>query len=460
VPILYGMLLGSIVGSTDAAAVFSILRSRGLHLRRRLEATLELESGSNDPMAVLMTLALIQLIMGEGQGDYRTLALFFLQQMGLGAVVGLVVGRAGAALINRIHLDAAGLYPVLAAVCGLLAYSLAAFVGGSGFLSVYVAGIVVGNARTIFQRGTFLFHDGFAWIAQMVMFIVLGLLSTPSELLKVAPEGLLIAVVLTLVARPLAVVALMLPFRMGTAELTFLAWAGLKGAVPIILATYPLLFGVPDAMLLFNVVFFVVLVSAVTQGWTLRPLAERLGVQGTPRPGPAVALEITSLRHIEGDIVDFTVSDTSRPAGYQVRDLSLPEGAVIALLTRNNEIIPPRGSTRILPGDHVFVVLRPETRPLVDRIFGTRAGSEPPLDLPPELPLQGSATVADLQEFYGIQVAAPGSTSLEEIIGDLLGDDPQVGDVVNVGPVRLRVREMTGEHIDWVGLSVVNGLAE
>jgi potassium/hydrogen antiporter len=453
-PILYGLLLGSIVGSTDAAAVFSILRSRALHLRRRLEATLEIESGSNDPMAILMTLALIQVIL-VGEQAPSALALFFVQQMGLGTLVGLVMGRAAAALINHIRLDAAGLYPVLAAVGGILSYGLAAALGGNGFLAVYVAGIVVGNARTVFQRGTFLFHDGFAWIAQMVMFIVLGLLSTPSQLVRVAPEGLLVALVLVVVARPVAVVALMAPFRFRPGELAFLSWAGLKGAVPIILATYPLLFGVPQAMTLFNVVFFVVLISAVTQGWTLRLVAERLGVQAPPRPESPIALEITSLRHIEGDIVDFTVTDTSRAAGRRLRDLALPEGAVVALITRDDEVIPPRGSTHILSGDHVFVVLRPETRALVNRVFGSRTGTEVPVSLAAEFPLQGTTTVADLQDFYGIEMEAPPTATLDRILRERLGGAPEVGDVVRVGIICLRIREMIEDQIEWVGLSVV-----
>jgi potassium/hydrogen antiporter len=455
-PILYGLLLGSIAGSTDAAAVFSILRSRGLHLRRRLEATLEIESGSNDPMAILMTIALIQIILA-GEASGWGLALFFVRQMGVGAVVGILVGRAAALLINRIELDAAGLYPVLAAVGGVLAYASAASLGGSGFLSVYVAGIVVGNARTIFQRGTFLFHDGFAWIAQMVMFIMLGLLSTPSQLVRFAPEGLLIAVVLTVVARPVAVLALLLPFRFRPAELAFLSWAGLKGAVPIILATYPFIFAVPQAETIFNVVFFVVLVSAVTQGWTLRFVAQRLGVQGPPRPEAPVALEITSLRHIDGDIVDFTISDVSRAAGRRLRDLALPEGAVVALITRDDEIIPPRGSTQIQSGDHVFVVLRPETRPLVNRVFGSRVGTDIPVPPPAEFPLQGTATVEDLREFYGIELDAPADCTLDRILRDRLRGEPEPDDVVRVGMVCLRVRDMTDDRIEWVGLSIVDG---
>jgi potassium/hydrogen antiporter len=390
--LLEGLLLGSIVASTDAAAVFSILGSKGLHLSRRLAATLEVESGSNDPMAVLLTIGIIELLLGRN-GPGWGLAFFLVVQIGLGFLVGLLVGRLGSALINRIELDAAGLYPVLTAVIGLIAFGLSAALGGSGFLSVYIAGIVLGNSRLVFQRGTLLLHDGFAWISQMVMFIMLGLLSFPSQVLAVAPEGLLVAAVLILLARPLMIVVTMLPFRFSARELAFLSWAGLKGAVPIILATYPLIFGVPEGMLMFNLVFFVVLVSAVSQGWSLRLAADLLGVQGPPRPEAPVALEISSVRHIDGDIVDYTISPRSRAAERRLRDLALPEGAVVALIARDTTIIPPRGSTSILPGDHVFVVMRPGSRVLVDRVFGSRDEERSVLDWPAEFPLHGSKTL-------------------------------------------------------------------
>lgn len=453
IPILYGLLLGSIVGSTDATAVFTLLRTGGLRLRRRLGATLEIESGANDPMAILLTIALVQLILGTGQTDV-SLAVFFLKQLGIGGLIGLAFGRAGAILINRIELGAAGLYPVLAAVCGLLAYAVAAVMGGSGFLSVYFAGVVLGNSNIVMRRGTLLFHDGFAWVSQMVMFMLLGLLSAPRELVAVAREGLLIAAVLFFVARPAMVLITMLPFRFRLTELVFLSWAGLKGAVPIVLATYPLLFGIPDVMLLFNLVFFVVLVSAVTQGWSLRPLAEWLGVQRPLESEPAVALELDSLRHVEGDIVDYTVSPNSQAAGRRLRELALPEGAVVALIVRSERIIPPRGSTRILPGDHLFVLLRPETHALVDFLFrGGDEGVDRPC-LEAEFPLEGTATAADLRDFYGVEIDAPGHATLDQILRERLGRYPEVGDGVCAYPMRLRVREMIDDRIEWVGLSL------
>jgi cell volume regulation protein A len=409
-----------------------------------------MESGSNDPMAVLLSVFLIQLILG-GPADAGGFAGFLVRQLALGTLIGLAAGRGAALLTNRIRLEAAGLYPVLAAVCGLLSYGVAAVSGGNGFLSVYIAGIVLGNSRLAFKRGTLLLHDGLAWISQMVMFILLGLLVTPSELFTIAPQGMLLAVVVTLVARPAMILLTLAWFRFPLREMAFLSWAGLKGAVPIILATYPLMFGVPDARLLFNLVFFVVLVSAVTQGWTLRPLAVRLGVQVAGRAPAPVSLELTSLR----DIVDYTVTEDSRAAGRRLRELALTEGAVVALITRGDQLIPPRGSTTLLAGDHVFAVLRPDTRSLVDRVFGSRAQVHEPLVAELEFPLQGSATVKDLRDFYGIELDAADDATLDQVIRGDLGHSTQAGDAIQLGAVRLRVREVVGNRIEWVGLSLL-----
>lgn len=366
-----GLLLGSIVASTDAAAVFSVLRSQGVKLSDRLSATLELESGANDPMAVFLTVGLVEVLLGQRTLGMEMLNLLLLQ-LGVGTLVGLAVGYASVRLINRVNLDAAGLYPILAGICGLSAYGLAASIGGSGFLAIYLAGIVLGNSRLIFQSGIFLFHDAAAWFSQVVMFVLLGLLSFPSELAKVAWEGLGVALMLMLVARPLAVFVGLAPFSFRFRESLFISWVGLRGAVPIILATYPLLFNLTIGPYLFNVVFFAVLVSVLAQGWSL-PLVARLLGLGTVAPVEnPVSLEIASLRHIDADIVKYDVPRESQAAGKCLRDLDLPDTAVAAILARNDDIIPPRGSTKILPGDNIFVVLRPESRPQVDRIFKHR----------------------------------------------------------------------------------------
>jgi cell volume regulation protein A len=368
VPLVTGLLLGSIVASTDAAAVFSVLRSQGLRLRQRVAATLEIESGSNDPMAIFLTIGLIEVILGR-MALGPDLIWLFVQQMGIGTVAGLAVGWGAVRVINRINLQAAGLYPVLTGAHGLLAFGLAAALGGSGFLSIYLAGIVLGNSRLAFQRGTLLFLDGLAWVSQIAMFVVLGLLSTPTSLLAVAPAGLAVAAVLVLVSRPLAVVPLLAFFGFSARELLLISWVGLKGAVPIILATFPLLFDVPHGALLFNVVFFVVLVSAVLQGWTLPLLASRLGLQEENAPEKPVTLEISGIHTAGAEIVDYPVGEASWVAGRPLTHLELPDGAVIAMISRAGQLIPPQGSTEVQAGDHVFVVIRPENRGRVDQVF-------------------------------------------------------------------------------------------
>ena len=366
---LVGLLLGSIVASTDAAAVFSILRSQGLHLRKRVAATLEVESGSNDPMAIFMTVGLLEVLTSRLDLGLGLLTLF-IQQMGIGGVVGIGTGWLAVQLVNRIQLSAPGLYPVLVGACGLAAFGAAANTGGSGFLAIYVAGIVLGNSRTVFQRGTFLFMDGLAWICQITMFVVLGLLSTPTDVVPVAIPGLLLSAVLILVARPAAVVPLLAPFRFTIREHVLIAWVGLKGAVPIILATFPLMVGLPEARLIFNVVFFVVLVSATLQGWTLPAFATLLGLQEERVPAPPAVLELLALRDVNAEIIDYSVSEDSTLAGRTVEELRLPDSAIVALVSRDGTLIAPRGPTQLRVGDHVFVIARTSDRHAVNQVLG------------------------------------------------------------------------------------------
>lgn len=457
ISLLEGLLLGSIVGSTDAAAVFAILRSGGVHLPPRLGAILEIESGSNDPMAIFLTIGCIEVLSGRMPFGPGLLTLFGMQ-MALGTIVGIGVGFLATGVINRINMDAAGLYPGLATAFGLLAFGLAAALGGSGFLAVYLAGIVIGNSRIVFKRGILLFHDAGAWLGQIVMFVVLGLLVFPSQVLEVTGQGLLIAAVLIFVARPVATVLTLAGFRFHWRELLFLSWVGLKGAVPITLATFPLLFGLEGASLLFNVVFFVVLVSALIQGWSLPLMARSLGLEMPAEPAPPVTLELTSLRHVEGDIIDYLVSPESRAAGRLVRELALPEGVVIALIARGQQIIPPQGKTRIEAGDHVTVVQRPGTMRLVNKLFASAGTRSEELPASVEFPLRASITVGELEEFYGIQMQAPPGSTLDQALRERLGlEGTRPGDYVAFGPIALYVRGMSDEGtIEQVGMVILS----
>jgi potassium/hydrogen antiporter len=285
------------------------------------------------------------------------------------------------------------------------------------------------------------------------MFVLLGLLAFPSRLLGVAGPGLLIAAVLVFAARPLAVAAALAPLGFRPRELAFVSWAGLKGAVPIVLGTYPLLLGLPSGERLFDVVFFVVLVSALLQGWTLAPLGRLLRLQEPHPPAPAVSLEITSLREVQGDIVQYTLADGDRFAGRTVRELALPDGAVMAMIARASRVIPPRGSTRLEPGDHVFLVLTPQARPLVDRLFAG-APAAGPLPASVEFPLRGDATVEEMEEFYGIRLEGEAGRTLEDVLRERLGKRLEVGRGITVGGVKLHVRSIADGRVEQVGLVI------
>ena len=453
---LEGLLLGSIVGSTDAAAVFSVLRTGGVRIRRRLAETLEVESGSNDPMAIFLTVGLIQVLAGKTSLGFGLLALF-LNQMLVGAVIGWLVGRAGVWVINTIQLDSAGLYPLLATAFAFLSFGFAAELGGSGFLAVYLTGIVIGNHRPVFHRGLLLFHDAAAWLGQILMFTVLGLLSFPSRLLDVVGPGLVTAAVLVFIARPIAVWISVLAFRFSLREQVFLSWGGLKGAVPITLATFPLMEQLDFAPRMFDVVFFVVLVSALIQGWTLPWAARKLKLELPRTAESPVTLELSSLRHVEGDIVDYFVAPDSWAADRLLRDLALPDDVVVALIVRDRQIHLPKGPSRILPGDHVVVVLRPNVRPLVDRVFAKQETVEESLPIDFEFPLKGNTTVGDLERCYDIRLGADPKLTLDAAIRERLGKQGlREGASIRCGQIELRVRQQTDSGlIETVGMVIL-----
>ena len=435
IPLAYGLLVGSIVGSTDAAAVFATLRNTGLHLRPRLTSTLEVESGSNDPMAVLLTVGCLEFIRGSID-DAASLAVFFIRQIGLGVLLGWLGGRGLVWLMNRIRLSAAGLYPILSLAGVLVSFGVTAALGGSGILAVYVTGIVIGNNRVVFQRGVRLFHDGLAWLGQITMFVALGLLSFPSHVREAGSEGIMLAGILMLLARPLAVAACLLPFRYDWREIVFASWAGLKGAVPIILAIYPLMYAIDHAESIFNLVFFVVLVSVVIQGWSLGPLARWLNLTVDVPSVPPVTIEVTSLQDVDADIVSYLVKPNARAAHRRLDQLNLDVDMVVALIVRERELVVPKGSTEILPGDHVFVTLRPKSRWLVDHVFspeGTALLVEA---------LDGRATLAELEARYGLPLPGARTSTLADALREQLGRPVQTGDQVSFGMLRFTVTDV------------------
>ncbi len=370
---MHGLLLGAIVSSTDAATTFSVLRGGGVHLDERVASVVEVESGVNDPMAAILTTAFTtSLVEGRPLGP-GGLALRIVGQLAVGAAIGATVGLGARFLAAHVRLRAGGLYSVLTVGLALVAYGIAAIASGSGFLAVYVAGVVLGNSA-LPGRGTLLrVHDFIAWASQIGMFIVLGLLVSPARLMSVAPAGLTIALLLALVARPLAVALCLLPFRMGWRAVSLIGWIGLRGAVPIILALIPVLANVRGADRIFNVVFFVVLVSVVLQGGTARWMTRWLGL-GTEEPAvPGAQLEIESIGPTGVELISFYVASSTAVCGARIADIPFPERSSALLVVRGDELLAPKGDTELRPDDHVFVFCPREEVGLVRLLFGRDA---------------------------------------------------------------------------------------
>jgi len=363
------LLLGAVVSSTDAAAVFSILRTSGIQLKRRVGATLELESGLNDPMAVILTEALtFQLVSGRPLGWGA--ALDVILKLAVGALSGLAIGWAGRWLLGRVRLPAGGLYPVLTTAIALLAFGVPELLHGSGFLSVYLAAVLIGNGPLPFKGGVLHAHDAGAWFLQVCMFLVLGLLGTPSSLLASGVTGLALGVFL-LVARPLVVVPILAAFRFRWPEQLYVGWVGLRGAVPIVLAMVPVLARAPGASVIWNAVFFIVLVNITVLGLTVRRGASRLDLQASRPPPPHGLIEISSSRPLDAEIEVFYVDPASAVAGSTLADLPpFPAGSSVLMVLRGDDLLTARGGTVLEPGDHVYVLTRAEDKGFVHLLFG------------------------------------------------------------------------------------------
>jgi potassium/hydrogen antiporter len=347
-----GLLLGAIVSSTDAAAVFSVLRSRNANLRGQLEPLLELESGSNDPMAVFLTVGFTGLLVNSTTSVAELIPMF-VQQMALGAALGYGIGRGMVIVVNRLRLEYDGLYPVLTLSLAFLTYGATASLGGNGFLAVYLAGLVMGRYNFIHKNSLMRFHDGLAWLMQIAMFVTLGLLVFPSELPGVALSGLVMALFLIFVARPIGVF-LSLPFSgFSFREKTLVSWVGLRGAVPIILATFPLVAGVPRADMIFNLVFFIVITSALLQGTSIPWVARWLGLDAPPARRQARQASLPE--DIRSRLVELVVPDGSAAVGKRIMDLGTPEGSLIVLVRRGDEYLVPSGGTALEAGDNMLV---------------------------------------------------------------------------------------------------------
>ncbi|RJQ23961.1 MAG: potassium/proton antiporter [Nitrospiraceae bacterium] len=370
--LLEGLLLGAIISSTDAAAVFSVLRSRKVSLTGRLKPLLELESGSNDPMAVLLTIGFVSLLLHPGE-SVLSLIPMFIQQMVLGALLGYFMGRGMVYLVNNLKLEYEGLYPVLSLSSVLLTYGVTATAGGNGFLAVYIAGLVLGHRNFIHKNSLKRFHDGLAWLMQISMFLVLGLLVFPSRLVPVIGAGLAISLFLMLVARPAGVFLNTVFSGMTVREKTMVSWVGLRGAVPIILATFPLLAGIPKADMIFNMVFFIVLSSALLQGSTIPLIAKWLGVEAPLPVKPTYPLECEPTGKMKCDLTEIVVPDNSAASNKRILELGLPDGALVVLIKRDDEFFVPGGGTVLREGDNMLVLADRDAFNKVRSIVNTQA---------------------------------------------------------------------------------------
>jgi cell volume regulation protein A len=354
-PLLYSLLVGAVISSTDAAAVFSVLRTRKLALRGRLRPLLELESGSNDPMALFLTIGIIEVITIKATaGD---LVWLFVKQMALGTITGLGAGKMIVLLVNRLRLTQEGLYPVFVMAAVALLYAVTAIIGGSGFLAVYIAGIIAGTADIVYKKTLLRFFNGFAWLGQIAMFLTLGLLVQPSELLPVIGSGLLISGFLMFAARPVAVYLTLAFTRFRWQHKAFVSWVGLRGAVPIVLATFPLLAGIPQAQSIFNLVFFIVLTSTLLQGWSIGFAAKIFFALDSSPPRAGFPIEPAPGHDADTILVELPIAPDSAVAGKTIVEADLPENCLIVLINRNNKFVIPSGGTELLAGDVLQVVV-------------------------------------------------------------------------------------------------------
>ena len=354
-PITTSLLLAATMSSTDSASVFAILRSQNIHLKHNLRPMLELESGSNDPMAYMLTIVLIQLVQASGMsgGD---IALSFAIQFIVGGALGYVLGRAAVFMLNRLNIDNQSLYPILLLAFVFFTFSVTDLFKGNGYLAVYVAGMIVGNNKIKYRKEITTFMDGLSWLFQIIMFLCLGLLVNPHEMLEVALVALLIGIFMIFIGRPLSVFLCLLPFRHMTARSRlFVSWVGLRGAVPIIFATYPVVAGIEGANMIFNIVFFITIVSLIIQGTTISAMANKLGLsKPMEKTGNEFGVELPE--EINTNLNDMVISPEDIANGDTLKDMSLPKGTLVMIVKRGDEYLIPNGTMRMQVGDRLLLI--------------------------------------------------------------------------------------------------------
>ena len=452
-PWLESLLIGAIISSTDAAAVFFLLRVGGITIRERVRATLEIESGSNDPMGIFLTIALVELILADqGAPDLAEVLLVFVQQMGLGLTFGLLGGFLIVRMANSIDLEP-GLYPIVVLAASLAVFGGTGAIGGSGFLAAYAAGLYAGNQQIAAKLTLLRSQDGFTWLAQIGMFLVLGLLATPSQFPTLAPQALGIALFLTFVARPIAVWLCLLPFNYKPNETAFIAWVGIRGAVSILLAILPRAEGIPNGQLYFNTAFIMVLTSLLLQGWTIRPIARWLNLVVPPGLGPVERVELDLPGTAHHELIAYRVAPNSPVA----RGERIPRWARPSLVVRDGRSMRYHYAGRLQPGDQVYLFTPPRHLRLLDRLFASPASlDEHDADFYGEFTVDPGKTLQELGKAYDIPADGldPDAT-IAEFIEQRLGGRGDIGDRVGLGDIELVVRDVDDRgEIKSVGLSL------
>ncbi len=450
-------LVGAIVGSTDAAAVFGLLGSAGIHLKERTSATLEVESGTNDPMAIFLTVILVQLLSQGGALNFSALVTFFILQMGLGMVLGLAGGFCFRWLLLRLELPSS-LYPLAVLAAGLSVFGLTSLINGSGFLAVYVFGVIIGNSSLPFSKDIHRFHDGIAWLSQIGMFLMLGLLITPSHMTPVIAPAIAIALVLIFIARPLSVALSLLPFHFPVREQLFISWCGLRGAVPIILALYPSLAGLESTDLVFELVFVVVLVSLILQGWSIAAVARSLRILVPEQNNDPAHFQVVLPSEQGKTLHLYQVISGCKANGMAINRLPAGEGTQTIGIVRDGVFQSAAQKATLEPEDHVMI-LASEPISAIGALFAPletlESQQQAQTSFFGEFVISPQATLGDLAEIYGVRVAAQ---DRQETIGHYLSrhfhNRPVVGDRLSMGHLRFVVRKLDASGISAVGLKL------
>jgi cell volume regulation protein A len=448
---LEGFLIGAIVSSTDAAAVFFLLRVGGITIRERVRSTLEVESSSNDPMAIFLTMALVELIASGAQELSWELALDFVFQMGGGAAVGVVAGLLFVIIFNKLALEPA-LYGILSLAYALFVFGSTSLIGASGFLAVYIAGLLAGNAPLRKRETLRRFHNALTWLSQIVMFFTLGLFATPSQFPSVALPAIILGLLLIVFARPLAVWLCLLPFRFSRNEVIFVAWVGLRGAVSILLAIVPMMGRLEISEMVFNLVFLIVLVSLLVQGGTIRPVARWLGLIVPRQPGPRSRFEIELPGQETYALVAYTIAPDSKVA----HGARLPRWARPSLIVRGDTVLTIHNVRNLQAYDQVYLFTSPARLPLLDKLFEPGPEiSEDDREFFGDLVLRPETKLGTLAETYGLPVAAErADMTLAELFRREF-NHPELGDRLRIGGVELVVREMNDNlEVTSVGLAL------